>query len=333
MAKFCKDGTPFDVATSAMQKSIRRGLVPEAAYFANALHGTFYRYVWKRLVIIACEDIGMANTMQVEAVLIGKLMATAAGTYKTVNPLGQQPHVDLLIQTVSDMARSPKSQECNDFPYWVLTEVYEGRQKMPESLTFNQLWADMTHAMMDGREVDALLHGLALSDGWTAWLWMNLAEFAVRAVGDGHVSRLLALLRNEVLLQMADYGSYEWNVLGLAVLLLCRSDKDKRTYDLIAQLEEMAQRREAMKPPDAALDRHTMPGRNMGRGKDWRHWIEEGRLLVNEAYVSKYDVYGEGWDGKSYLDDRTVDLIGGLYQTSDQKMLAEITSGQMSMFR
>ena len=48
--------------TSAMQKSIRRGLEEEALFWATELELAGYGgYVWKRLRIIASEDIGMAD--------------------------------------------------------------------------------------------------------------------------------------------------------------------------------------------------------------------------------------------------------------------------------
>jgi replication-associated recombination protein RarA len=48
--------------TSAMQKSIRRGLEEEALFWATELDLAGYGvYVWKRLRIIASEDIGLAD--------------------------------------------------------------------------------------------------------------------------------------------------------------------------------------------------------------------------------------------------------------------------------
>jgi replication-associated recombination protein RarA len=48
--------------TSAMQKCIRRGLEEEALFWATELDLAGYgAYVWKRLQIIASEDIGLAD--------------------------------------------------------------------------------------------------------------------------------------------------------------------------------------------------------------------------------------------------------------------------------
>lgn len=54
----------FDEVTSAMQKLIRRNKEYEACYFAMILHKSgYFRYVWKRLAVIASEDIGNANPL------------------------------------------------------------------------------------------------------------------------------------------------------------------------------------------------------------------------------------------------------------------------------
>jgi replication-associated recombination protein RarA len=51
----------FEVA-SALQKTIRRGLEKEALYWGYELEVSNYgKYLWKRLVIIAIEDVGPAT--------------------------------------------------------------------------------------------------------------------------------------------------------------------------------------------------------------------------------------------------------------------------------
>src|SRR4051812_40211977 len=49
--------------TSAMQKSIRRGLEEDALFWATELDLAGYgEYVWKRIAIIASEDVGLADS-------------------------------------------------------------------------------------------------------------------------------------------------------------------------------------------------------------------------------------------------------------------------------
>lgn len=51
----------FEVA-SAFQKSIRRGLEGDAMYWAVELYESGYsRYCWKRMIVIASEDVGLGD--------------------------------------------------------------------------------------------------------------------------------------------------------------------------------------------------------------------------------------------------------------------------------
>ena len=61
-------GYPLDEATSALQKAIRRGHTVEALFWAMELREKFHKYLWRRLEIIACEDIGIANPMAIVVV-------------------------------------------------------------------------------------------------------------------------------------------------------------------------------------------------------------------------------------------------------------------------
>jgi len=56
-----EDGYPFDEVTSALQKSIRRGLEEEAMFWAAELETRYQDYLWKRLQVISVEDIGIAD--------------------------------------------------------------------------------------------------------------------------------------------------------------------------------------------------------------------------------------------------------------------------------
>lgn len=57
-----QNGYDFFECSSAMQKSIRRGLEDEALYWAVEMYNSGYsEYVWKRLRIMSSEDIGLAE--------------------------------------------------------------------------------------------------------------------------------------------------------------------------------------------------------------------------------------------------------------------------------
>jgi replication-associated recombination protein RarA len=61
-------GYPVDEVSSAMQKSIRRGLEEDALYWAGEFFGTRPHGLWKRLRVIASEDVGIAATSVVMTV-------------------------------------------------------------------------------------------------------------------------------------------------------------------------------------------------------------------------------------------------------------------------
>jgi replication-associated recombination protein RarA len=57
-----KKGYDMFEVSSALQKSIRRGMEKEALYWAHELvQSNYHNYLWKRLAIVAVEDIGPAD--------------------------------------------------------------------------------------------------------------------------------------------------------------------------------------------------------------------------------------------------------------------------------
>lgn len=69
-----RNGLPGDEVISALQKSIRRGMEREACEFAYEMYITspqFEEKLWRRLLAISVEDIGMANPQA--AILINNL--------------------------------------------------------------------------------------------------------------------------------------------------------------------------------------------------------------------------------------------------------------------
>ncbi len=64
-----KNGYNFDEVASALQKEIRRGNEENAMYWALELHESNYNgYLFRRLPVIAAEDIGLASPETVSQV-------------------------------------------------------------------------------------------------------------------------------------------------------------------------------------------------------------------------------------------------------------------------
>ena len=121
-----KNGYPLDEVTSALQKSIRRGLAEDAMYWALEMDESGYAsYLWRRLVTIACEDIGDANPQLVQTV------ALLAGQVESMrkNTAGKSYDPVILGYVILSMARSPKSREADDFTNVVMRSRRLGERK------------------------------------------------------------------------------------------------------------------------------------------------------------------------------------------------------------
>lgn len=60
--RLTKKGYDFYEVASAFQKSIRRGLLEDAMYWGIELYESNYaEYAWKRMVIMASEDVGLGE--------------------------------------------------------------------------------------------------------------------------------------------------------------------------------------------------------------------------------------------------------------------------------
>lgn len=102
------DPFPWDpyIAKSLLQKSIRRGDTCNALWAAGTLLQANERSFWKRLCIIALEDIGVANpTLVAQVLLLEKDRALR-------NHLGGPQHVGPAL--VSALCSSPKDRSTDD---------------------------------------------------------------------------------------------------------------------------------------------------------------------------------------------------------------------------
>jgi len=111
-------GVPYDECISGLQKMIRRGKEKEALILMQELCSSGYpSAVARRLMIIAVEDIGLANpevVAQVYTLCKGYLvLKKAMGANRDPEPLA-------IYMSVMLLARSPKNRETDDAQIWVL---------------------------------------------------------------------------------------------------------------------------------------------------------------------------------------------------------------------
>lgn len=95
---------------SAIQKMIRRGKEIEAFYWVMEMESYSSEWLWKRLMVIAIEDIGLADPGVVQYV---KSMWDAYDKLKQMGK-GRNPEGNLLASVVLAMCRANKNREADD---------------------------------------------------------------------------------------------------------------------------------------------------------------------------------------------------------------------------
>ncbi len=121
----------FDEVTSAMQKMIRRNKEYEACWWAYILHDSgYYKYVWRRLMIIASEDIGNGNHMAV--VVVNALRQNYEATIDSKTRLGGNGML-FIFQAVMYLCSSEKLREVDTLANLVIKEFKDGKRlEIPE---------------------------------------------------------------------------------------------------------------------------------------------------------------------------------------------------------
>jgi len=124
--KTIKLGFRFDEVTSALQKEVRRGNEENAVYWSLILHDAAPQYVWKRVLIIACEDIGLAApevVSQVYNLALGWKMAREGTWFLS-------PHA--LTMAVTLLCRAQKSTEIEDLQTYTMELIKrQEKREMP----------------------------------------------------------------------------------------------------------------------------------------------------------------------------------------------------------
>lgn len=121
----------FDEVTSAMQKMIRRNQEYEACWWAYILHDSgYYKYVWRRLMIIASEDIGNGNPMAV--VIVNALRQSYEATLDSKTRFEGNGAL-FIFQAIMYLCSSEKLREVDTLANLVIKEFKDGKRlEIPE---------------------------------------------------------------------------------------------------------------------------------------------------------------------------------------------------------
>ncbi len=124
-----KSGLPLDAVVSALQKAIRRGIEERALYFMHEMiESGFVKYFWRRITIIAIEDIGLADPQAI--VLINALCQSNERVNRKFYQDTYCPGMAVLY-----LCRAPKSREVDYALDYVETKRKTGQLKLePNSI-------------------------------------------------------------------------------------------------------------------------------------------------------------------------------------------------------
>ena len=104
-----KGGYLLGEVISALQKEIRRGNEEEAMYWALELCPDYEKYLWRRLLIIAHEDIGIANLPLHAALPHWRAL------YLELRLEGKADAILMIANAILGMCRSPKCRLADTF--------------------------------------------------------------------------------------------------------------------------------------------------------------------------------------------------------------------------
>ncbi len=182
-----RGGYELGEVVSSLQKCIRRGIEEEAMYWALEMADSgFGQYLWRRLMIIAAEDIGLADPQAMILTTSGWL-ATKESTRSFSKAPGMEP--EFLGMVILYLCRAPKNREGDDF-LWYVGE----RRKKGWCLEIPDYALDehTARGRQMGRGVD---------------FWLNAAshlENAVEVEGNKYCKKVRELFDLQGKLEMAD---------------------------------------------------------------------------------------------------------------------------------
>jgi len=114
----------FDEAASALQKSIRRNEEYNACWWAFIIHESgYFKYVWKRLMIIASEDVGNATP---EAALIVHALQQNYQTAIMSTNRTKNDALQFIMQAVMYLCRAEKSREADSITNLIRANYEKG---------------------------------------------------------------------------------------------------------------------------------------------------------------------------------------------------------------
>jgi replication-associated recombination protein RarA len=140
----------------------------------------------------------------------------------------------------------------------------------------------LTKCLRRELELEACYWAMQLEPSFAKYLWRRLGIFAAEDVGlanPGAAVVVEALRSTYELTRKESKAQPDGSLIGLAVLVLARSPKNREAAELFNVAAQMID--EGWKPevPESAWDMHTSQGRqSMNRKERQRHWFEQASV-------------------------------------------------------
>ncbi len=131
-------GHQLDEVVAALQKGVRRGLEAEAMFWALEMADAgFRKYLWKRLMLKATEDIGLGDP-QALVLTIAAWQATQESTKSFDPDAGGGMRTEFLGDGILYLCRGPKTRVGDDFAWHIRLQRESGwRIPIPDSALEN----------------------------------------------------------------------------------------------------------------------------------------------------------------------------------------------------
>lgn len=161
-SKLDKLGYEFGEVASGLQKEIRHGDVEAAVYWGLLLYEASPQYAWKRVLITASEDVGMADPAAVQ--LVNSLAAGWA--FCRQYSYAVSPHA--LTQSIVALCKAPKSTAIEDLQSYTMA-LQDGQIKLGQPSRPVPEYARDAHTAA----------GKAAGKGWDSWYYDRHVTFAI----------------------------------------------------------------------------------------------------------------------------------------------------------
>ncbi len=267
------------VLISALQKYIRRcdidGAITMAYHLCTPYSFQRWHRLWRRLNIIAVEDIGLAHC-GVLRYLRSKYSYIEEMEMKKA--IDEQFIIDITLRAVATLVSSQKSRLTDHSFIWLKNQFAAGQwtlddgetiwdvvsnEVVPEDKLLKHIIWNYTHRNGMGR----------IKDCWDAISYASAAK-------------------NPVLIEEIDDARKQWEnddcilFIMYAGLLLARGVIGKPLIER-EQISSPVEDNDNITIPDFAYDMHTTEGRSMGRG--FEHFIQVSCVLENEPKGKEFD--------------------------------------------